>query len=360
MKTGRKKRKPKLGGSYSYATVITNNGQITGKSYIPGSSTYHAFLYNGDNVIELNVLLLPTGNGWEIQFWKDEKMKSYITILAGICISLPCFAACSSADLTGDCKVNFADFAIMVADWLTDGTPTPILNGMTWVSISDPGVSSHEGFIGEIGKYETTNAQYCEYLNAALAIGNITVSGSSVVCTSGPYSGHNYYYLAGAGWTGDGATNGGAARINWTGSSFTVDSGFENHPVTCVSWYGATAFAEYYGCKLPTEWQWRAVADYNGSYTYGCGTTINNIIANYTGSTHPDGTTAVGAFGAYGYEICDIAGNVWEWTSSIYSDSYRVILGGGWSNFDYFCSVSGRYRGYQDGMYYDLGFRVCR
>ena len=34
--------------------------------------------------------------------------------------------------------------------WLTEGIPTPILNGMTWVSISDPGIGGgHEGFTGE-------------------------------------------------------------------------------------------------------------------------------------------------------------------------------------------------------------------
>jgi formylglycine-generating enzyme required for sulfatase activity len=290
-------------------------------------------------------------------------MKSHITILAVVlfvcCFGLPCFASCPSADLTGDCVVDFKDFAKMAEQWLTEGIPTPILYGMTWVSISDPGIPEHEGFTGEMSKYEITNAQYCQYLNDAKASGAITVSGPNVVGTSGPYSGQNYYYLAGAGYTYNGATDGGAARINWTGSSFTVDSGFENHPVTYVSWYGSTAFASYYGWRLPTEWEWQAVADYNGSYTYGCGTTINNSIANYYNSTHPYGTTVVGAFGTYGYGMCDMAGNVWEWTSSI-SGSSRVIRGGGWGHIDNFCSVSYRSNYGPDYMGFHLGFRVCR
>ena len=46
---------------------------------------------------------------------------------------------------------------------------------------------------------------------------------------NGPYSDQIYYNLAGPGVTFDGATEGGAARINYTGSSFTVDSGYEDH-----------------------------------------------------------------------------------------------------------------------------------
>ena len=240
-------------------------------------------------------------------------------------------------------------------------------SGMEWVYINDPGVSGHEPFNGYMSKYETTNAQFAQYLNAAKASNDITVSGNYVVGSSGSNSGsdfvgQNYYNLAGSGFTYDGATNGGAARINWTGSSFTVDAGFENHPVTYVSWYGSMAFASYYGWRLPTEWEWQAVADYNGSYTYGCGTTINNSIANYYNSVHPHGTTTVGAFGTYGYGMADMAGNVWEWTSSLWDpgDSYRIIRGGSWSNNDNLCTVS--FRDYTDPYksndYY--GFRVCR
>ena len=285
-------------------------------------------------------------------------------LTAVLCVSGIVLAVCPSMDVTGDCRVDFEDFVVFASQWLDEGEPLPVLNGMTWVSISDPGVSGHENFNGEMGKYETTKAQYCEFLNAALASGDITVSGSYVMGASGPYSGEPYYFLAGSGVTFDGATNGGAARINWTGSSFTVDSGFDNHPVTYVSWYGSTAFCNYYGYRLPTEWEWQAVADYDGSYTYGCGTSINNSIANYYNSTHPDGTTVVGAFGAYGYGMADMAGNVWEWTSSCYyagcDYGYRVLRGGGWYDDDFHCTVSYRY----DGLPYDTGnfcgFRVCR
>ena len=295
---------------------------------------------------------------------------SFLAVFIILCLSfctVSVFGACPVGDLNGDCKV---DFAIMTSNWLDDGTPTPVLYGMTWISINDSGAGmkdengnpiSQGGFNGEMSKYETTNAQYCQYLNAAKASGAITVSGSYVVGTSGPYSGQNYYYLVGTGFTYGGATNGGAARINYTGSSFTVDSGFENHPVTYVSWYGSTAFASYYGWRLPTEWEWQAVADYNGSYAYGCGATINNSMANYWNSNHPNGTTAVGTFGTYGYGMADMAGNVWEWTDSLYDPySYRVLRGGGWEYDDDGCTVSYRNLNGPYGANIYIGFRVCR
>jgi formylglycine-generating enzyme required for sulfatase activity len=256
----------------------------------------------------------------------------------------------------------------LASQWLTGGTLEP--TGMVWVDINDSGVSGHEGFNGQMSKYETTNAQYCQFLNAALATGDISVDGNTIYGASGSNPGadfinQTYYNLAGSGYAGDGATNGGAARINYTGSLFIVDGGFENHPVTWVTWYGATAFCNYCNYRLPTEWEWQAVADYNENYIYGCGMSINNSIANYYGSIHSDGTTVVGSLGdpsGYGYGICDMAGNVWELTSSSYSADDckdRVVRGGGWRNNASYCTVSDRNSYDPSGMSLNVGFRVC-
>jgi uncharacterized repeat protein (TIGR02543 family) len=298
-----------------------------------------------------------TGHGGTTNYTKTLSSGTSVTLTAPLTAGGQTFTG-----WTGD--VNSSDPTISFS---MDGNKTVTANyvpgppGMVWVSISEA------GFTGYMSKYETTNAQYCQYLNAAKASSAITVSGNYVVGSSGPYSGQNYYNLTGPGWTGNGATNGGAARINWTGSSFTVDSGFENHPVTYVSWYGSTAFASYYGWRLPTEWEWQAVADHtvDDPYTYGCGPTINNSIANYYGSTHTNGTTVVGAFGTYGYGMCDLAGNVWEWTSSCYygdcDPDYRVLRSGCWDDLDFYCEVSLRYPSDGPGITYgDIGFRACR
>ncbi len=270
---------------------------------------------------------------------------------------------CYGADLHNDGKVDFQDFVVMIPQWLTEGTDEP---AMTWGYISDSGISGHEGFTGYMSQYEITNAQYCYFLNQAFLNGHVIVvtliGGTYIKGSGGPYSGYFYYWINGPGQDWEGAINGGASRINWTGKSFTVDSGFENHPVTYVTWYGAAAFADYYGWRLPTEWEWQAVADYSGSYAYGCGTTIDNSKANYYGSTHPDGTTAVGSYGSYGYGMCDMAGNVFEWTSSTsnFGSSYRILKGGYWFSDPYSCTVSYVLKSVlADNMNYFAGFRVC-
>jgi hypothetical protein len=241
--------------------------------------------------------------------------------------------------------------------------------GMVWVYINDPGVSGHESFTGYMSKHETTNAQYCEFLNAALASGDIYVSFNRVYGANGSNSGTDF-----AGEYMD-LTNYPASsdsQIIYSSGVFSVRSrdGYYmgNHPVVRVSWYGATAFCNYYGYRLPTEWEWQAVADYDGSYTYGCGTTIDPAKANYyfgdgiyvnplNLSSYPY-TSPVNHYLSYGYGINDMAGNVFEWTSTRSGD-VRVFRGGGWSSTD--CTVLSRRvinRPYY--AYYYVGFRVVR
>gem|GEM_PF-930337 len=229
---------------------------------------------------------------------------------------------------------------------------------MEWVTISEA------GFTGQMSKYETTNAQYCQFLNAALSSGDITVSGDDVIGANGSNGGEDfvgqvYYNLDGPGGTNFGAINGGAARIDSSGGLFTVEPGFEDHPVNHVSWYGATAFCNYYGYRLPDMWEWRAVADYDGTYIYGCGTSINTSIANYQESIHPDGTTVVGSFGTYGYGMCDMTGNLWELTSTIVSGGNQsVICGTSWWEVAYNVSFTTNANVYTTSR--EVGFRAVR
>ncbi len=277
------------------------------------------------------------------------------------------WSSSSAFDFDGDGVIGLGDFAIFASHW---GQMDPALPDITWVSIMET------GFKGQMSAYETTNAQFVKYLNDALGTGNIIVEGNFVKGVSGLYSGEYYYRFDGVGTTAHGATDGGKSRIDYSDGGFSVDSGFENHPVTYVSWYGAFAFAEYYGWRLPTENEWQAVANYDGSYAYATGSSLydsDKFLANYRAngsdffepsnlSYHPwveYGTSEVGYFGTFGYGLADMAGNVREWTFTQRASS-RVDRGGSWSSFDFNCSVSYQESTLPDIMGSSLGFRVCR
>ena len=263
----------------------------------------------------------------------------------------------SKADLPGAYGTNYR--VKVIAD---DGAGP---GGLVWVYINDPGVSGHEGFTGYMSKYETTNAHYCQFLNAALASGDITVSSNRVYGANGSNPGADFVgqpYFETYAIDSD-------SQITYSGGSFSVRSrdgySMNNHPVVEVSWYGATAFCNYYGYRLPTEWEWQAVADFDGNYIYGCGITINQSKANYDfanplGLSDVPYTSPVGYYPAYGYGMNDMAGNVWEWTDSWYS-GYRFSRGGGWSGSDDDCSVLARTSwSIPHSTGDNVGFRVCR
>ena len=238
-----------------------------------------------------------------------------------------------------------------------DGDKNASVPDITWVTIDDL------GFSGQMSKYEITNAQYAQFLNELWTSEELYVEGGRVKCKAGHYEDENYYHFEGPAFNYVQAVDGGKARISFDGASFTVNEGFENHPVTFVSWYGAMAFADRYGWRLPTEWEWQAVADFDGSYTYGCGTEINNEIANYGQSkTYPHGTSEVGKFGVYGYGLADMAGNVAEWTSTLWNPEYNHVVyrGGGWYDEANLCDVSRRSWLQPGAMWPNIGFRVCR
>jgi len=294
-------------------------------------------------------------------------------------------ASSFNQDLSGWCVPLIpskpTNFDVSTTSWtLPDSQPIwgtcPDPSGMTWVSINDDGSGMKDwngnpidegGFNGEMSKYETTNAQYCQFLNEAIVSGDIYVSGNLVYGSNGTNPGGDFageVYL-------DTYAASSKSQIIYSGGVFSVRSrdGYDmsNHPVVEVSWYGATAFCNYYSYRLPTEWEWQAVADYDGTFTYGCGTTIDSSVAN-SGYDNPLNlssrpyTTPVDYFDSYGYGVNDMAGNVWEWTDSCYyedCDPYdRGIRGGCWFNIDYHCTVWHRSAGSYSYDY--IGFRVCR
>lgn len=94
-----------------------------------------------------------------------------------------------------------------------------------------------------------------------------------------------------------------------------------NHPVTNVSFHDAKAYATWAGVGIPTEEEWERAARGNDGRIYPWGNETPNddlccssIVAPRAGTdpvdAHPKGKSP--------YGICDMSGNVWEWTSTYF------------------------------------------
>ena len=119
---------------------------------------------------------------------------------------------------------------------------------------------------------------------------------------------------------------------------FFAVSGKEIWPVVYVTWYGAKAFALYYGMDLPTEAEWECACRGGKQYPYGTDDgTINDSKANYNENIgHP---VAVGSYPSNPYGLYDMSGNVGEWChdspGSYSSESVTNPCGGPpWSSFE--------------------------
>ncbi|MEZ5594061.1 MAG: SUMF1/EgtB/PvdO family nonheme iron enzyme [Gammaproteobacteria bacterium] len=149
---------------------------------------------------------------------------------------------------------------------------------------------------------------------------------------------------------------------------------FANRPRECVSWYDATAFCRWLSVQtgqiitLPTEQQWEKAARGEKGREYPWGDKYQSGYANCNekrgkkGPFYLSQTSAVGIYppGRSPYGIEDMAGNVWEWTSSFYDadkDSY-VFRGGAWSGNPDSLRASFRLRFLPDSRLSDFGFRV--
>jgi formylglycine-generating enzyme required for sulfatase activity len=208
----------------------------------------------------------------------------------------------------------------------------------------------------EIMVTDVTNAQYAQFINAAFADGSIGFEGAN---PAGYYPGDVFrgvkheeeiaegmYVLA--------ALDDPAARISFEGSASTPKSGYENHPMAMVSWFGARAYCEYYGWRLPTEIEWEKAArgpltNSGATRPFPWGEEIQRENANFYASRDPfedmnsygSRTSPVGFYNGqkYGdyqtldsvspYGLYDMAGNVWQWTGDVYEGMhYRFMRGG--------------------------------
>jgi formylglycine-generating enzyme required for sulfatase activity len=206
-----------------------------------------------------------------------------------------------------------------------------------------------------IAKYPITNAQFRKFIEA------------------GGYT--NQQWWTAAGWKQ-------REKDNWAEPRYWNDAKWngDTHPVVGVSWYESVAFclwlSETTGEKimLPTEDQWQYAAQGDDGRVYPWGKQWDAIRCNNNVDSKGIGkTTPVRQYEGKGdspFGVVDMAGNVWEWCLTDYTNkthdinnnaTLRVLRGGLWfdSNTGFFrCDYRGRY----DPVirHYFWGFRLSR
>lgn len=106
------------------------------------------------------------------------------------------------------------------------------------------------------------------------------------------------------------------------------------YPLNCVSALQADVYCEWRRARLPTEDEWKEIADSArpGDYPWGDEDPEGRVCWS-GGSLNRSGPCPAGSFpkGAGRAGVLDITGNVWEWTSSEKRRD-RIFMGGAWND----------------------------
>lgn len=248
------------------------------------------------------------------------------------------------------------------------------------------GQHEHESVIDhgyEVMVAPVTNEQYAGYLNEALTAGKVRIAEEKV---NGYYPGDTFHggrheEEVPAGDKPHVTLSDPGLRLTFDNGVFTADDGYANHPMVLVTWFGAKAYCESEGARLPTEAEWEKAARGTDGRPYPWGQEITDQNANYYSSGDPferdagklGDTTPIGFFNGRSHEgfatvdspspygAYDMAGNVWQWTADVYEGMhYRYLRGGSKADHGYNLRVWTRNSARPDYWSPNVGFRCVR
>lgn len=170
-------------------------------------------------------------------------------------------------------------------------------------------------------------------------------------------------------------------NIAYDTNIYTVEPDFiGEQPMIFVSWYGANAYCEALGRRLPTEaeWEYAARGAGNSIYPWGNDLVVENV--NTSRSVNEEGTP-IGIQPAISYETVtspfgtlNQAGNVGEWVADWYgvysgadvsnptgpaSGSQKVYRGGTWADNPFYARTMHRLSAAPDADEPTIGFRCA-
>jgi formylglycine-generating enzyme required for sulfatase activity len=235
----------------------------------------------------------------------------------------------------------------------------------------------------EIMLTDATNAQYARYLNEALSKGSVKIQGDQIVgyYPGDVFYGHKHEQEIEAGDWLHVPLKDPSLRITFDGQTFGVKPGYENHPMTLVTWFGAKAYCDFYGGRLPSESEWEKAARGTDNRPFPWGNEIELNSANLYASRDPfeqlagkqGDTTPVGFYNGKTYDgyltadsrspygLYDMAGNVWQWTADLQEGIHdRWLRGGSKDNYGYNLRIWEHNSARPDYASPSVGFRCAR
>lgn len=173
----------------------------------------------------------------------------------------------------------------------------------------------------QIDRYEVTNAQYAEFLNSLQVQPLQDAAAGTIRASNLPESAIPLFIEGSEGEQQQPliALDDEHTRIAIQDGQFIAEPGYVDHPIAETTWRGAKEFCEWRGARLPTEVEWEAAARGLEGRTYPWGneppTPERAVYGRNSGETEAIGTHTAGATPE---GIHDLAGNLAEWTSTLY------------------------------------------
>lgn len=235
----------------------------------------------------------------------------------------------------------------------------------------------------EIMITDVTNEQYANYLNDAITVKTVYVKNDTVwgYHPGDPFDAYLHEWEIPAGDYPHVPINEPGLRLDYENDKFSPKAGYENHPMVEVSWFGAKAYADFYGYRLPTELEWEKAARGTGTNDYPWGNTVKRNQANFISSHNLFSkmfgdvvkTTPVGFYNGNNYDgyqtvegispygLYDMAGNVYQWMGDDHPKvHYRYMRGGSYQSYEFNLRVWPRNSAGPEYTSMSLGFRCAR